>query len=93
MCYAPECAFNILSLNRLNKENIHLNTGIKSLIFPAPDDMLVPRAVLNQEIKYEYNSWTLHQCNEHFGYPAFRAQYKSGKSIVLTSWMINSGLR
>ena len=36
--YAPECAFNILSLKRLNAENIHWDTGGKSLIFPAPRD-------------------------------------------------------
>ena len=89
--YAPECAFNLLSLNRLNEENINLNTGIKSLIFPAPEDMMIPSG--REPIFYEYESWTMHQTKDHMGYPAFRAQYKCGKNITLTGWLNKSGLK
>ena len=88
--YAPECAFNLLSLNRLNEQNVHLNTGIKSLIFPAPDDMMIPND--NADIYYDYESWTMHQTKDHLGYPAFRAQYKCGKNTLLIGWLNNSGL-
>ena len=89
--FAPECAFNLLSLNRLNEENINLNTGIKSLIFPAPEDMMIPSD--KEPIFYEYESWTMHQTKDHMGYPAFRAQYKCGKNITLTGWLNISGLK
>ena len=86
--YAPECAFNILSLKRLNDENIHLDTGSRSLIFPAPRDMQIPEQ--GKTISFDYKTWSLHQCDDAFGYPAFRVEY-TGRTYTLRGWLNNSG--
>ena len=75
--YAPECAFNLLSLKKLNADNIHLDTRCKSLIFPAFRDMLMPSKKHPSPIGFEYDTWNLIQTYDGFEYPTFRFPYKA----------------
>ena len=90
--YAPECAFNLLSLKKLNADNIHLDTRCKSLIFPAFRDMLMPDEKNPKPIGpgFDYDTWTLIQTNDGFGYPTFTFQYKAFDTPTLRGWLNNS---
>ena len=88
--YAPECCYNLLSLSQLNAENIHLNTEVRSVIFPAPVGMETPSPI-GPKLICQYKHCSLHQKIDRKGNPVLWARYDVDNKPTLRGWLNNSG--
>ena len=83
--YAPECPYNLLSVELLRDEKIYLNSRFQTITIPGFSDM-------HTDYVHQYSSWQLRQCiDDQTGEGVFEIKYGSGKPVIRV-WPVNSGL-